>query len=135
MSNNERPPQLDAELVQQFVIACHRDLEETKRLFSEEPRLLNATTDWGGGDFENGLEGAAHTGQREIALFLIENGARVNLFVAAMLGQLEVVKAIIEANPAALESKGAHGIPLMRHALMGGEEAKPVVDYLESRQV
>ena len=135
MSDNERPPQLDGELVQQFVIACHRDVDEVKQFLAQEPRLLNASWDWGGGDFENGLEGAAHTGQREIALYLIENGARVSLVAAAMLGQLEVVKAIIDANPTAIESEGAHGIPLMRHALMGGDEAKPVVEFLESRQI
>ena len=31
------------------------------------------------GDSENGIEAAGHTGQKEIAHFLLEKGARINL--------------------------------------------------------
>lgn len=135
MSMPERPPQLAAPLVQEFVIACHGNLELVKEMLDHNPALLNATWDWGGGDFENGLEGAAHTGQREIALYLIEKGARVNLFAAAMLGQLEVVKSILEANPSAIHSTGAHGISLLRHAQVGGEQSSSIVAYIKSVNV
>lgn len=129
---SERPPALPADLVNQFVRAAHGDFATVKTLLAEEPALLNATWDWGGGDFETALRAAAHTGGREIALHLIEHGARIDLFAAAMLGQLSVVQAIIEANPAAKDSKGAHGIPLMVHAQMGKEDAAEVLVYLQS---
>ena len=35
-------------------------------LLDEQPGLLNATWDWGGGDFETALGGAAHMGRRDI---------------------------------------------------------------------
>jgi hypothetical protein len=132
MSNQERPPQLDANHVQQFVLEAHRDLEIVQELYSQEPRLLHARWDWGGGDWESALEAAAHTGQRDIALFLLSEGARISIFVAAMLGELELVKAIIAVQPAAITSTGAHGIPLRLHAQMGGDEARAVLDYLDN---
>lgn len=129
----DRPPPLPKELVNEFVMKAHGDFDAVKTMLADEPSLLNATWDWGNGDFENALGAAAHTGSREIALHLIEQGARVDLFAAAMLGQLAVVKAIIEANPAALHSKGAHSIPLMMHAQQGGEQAAEVLAYLQAR--
>lgn len=128
----ERPPALPAELVREFVIKAHGDLEGVKQLLEQEPALLNATWDWGGGDFESAIGAAAHTGQKAIAHHLLAKGARMDLYVAAMLGKLEVVKAILEAFPEARHAKGAHGIALIVHAQKGGEEAQAVVDYLEA---
>jgi hypothetical protein len=128
----ERPPALAAAMVQDFVRKAHADFAGTKTLLAEQPALLNATWDWGGGDFEMGIGGAGHMGNREIAEFLIGQGARLDVFVAAMLGKLDIVRAMLTAWPGLLNSKGPHGIPLMRHARAGGEPAKAVVDYLQS---
>ena len=130
--SQERPPALAAELVNEFVLVAHSDFAKVKRLLEEEPSLLNATWDWGGGDFESAMGAAAHTGQRDIALYLIGNGARFDFFAATMLGNLLVVKTIIEAFPQAKDSKGAHGIPLIVHAQKGGEQAEAVLEYLQS---
>jgi hypothetical protein len=135
MSNQERPQQLDAALVNAFVLEAHRDLGKVKELYAQEPRLLHARWDWGNGDWESALEAAAHTGQREIALFLLSKGARMNIFAAAMLGELELVKAIIAIQPAAANSTGAHGIPLRLHAQQGGETAQAVLDYLDALSI
>ena len=67
-----------------------------------------------------------------IAEFLIGQGARLDVFVAAMLGKLDIVRAVLTAWPGLVQSKGPHGITLMRHARAGGEPAKAVGDYLES---
>jgi hypothetical protein len=128
----ERPPALAASLVQEFVRKAHADLAGTKALLAEHPTLLNATWDWGGGDFETGIGGAGHMGNRDIAEFLIGQGARLDVFVAAMLGRLDIVKALITAWPNLLQSMGPHGITLLRHARAGGEHARSVVDYLQS---
>ena len=128
----ERPPALAATMVQEFVRKAHADLPATKAMLAEQPELLNATWDWGGGDFEMGIGGAGHMGNREIAEFLIGQGARLDVFVAAMLGKLDIVRAMLTAWPGLVQSKGPHGITLMRHARAGGEPAKAVVDYLES---
>ena len=128
----ERPPALPPTMVLDFVRKAHADLAGTKALLAEQPSLLNATWDWGGGDFETGIGGAGHMGNRDIAEFLIGQGARLDVFVAAMLGKLDIVRAMLTAWPGLLRSKGPHGISLLRHARAGGEPAKAVVDYLES---
>ena len=127
-----KPAPIAADLVRAFVIAGHGDLEKVTALLAETPGLINATWDWGGGDFETALGGAAHVGQRAIAQYLLAHGARFDLYAAAMLGQLDVVKTILSNNPAARFTPGAHGIPLLAHALRGGAEAEPVVAYLNS---
>jgi hypothetical protein len=127
-----RPDPLQPSLVEEFVRKAHTDLTATKALLAEQPGLLNATWDWGGGDFEMGIGGAGHMGNREIAEFLISHGARMDIFVSAMLGHLDIVKALLTAYPNLLHSKGPHGIPLMVHAKKGGTPAEPVVAYLES---
>ena len=128
----DRPSALDPELVQEFVIKAHGDLDRVKQLLEQEPRLVNATWDWGGGDWETGLGGAAHMGRKDIARYLLAHGARIDLFAAAMLGELEIVKAVIAAFPDARNVPGPHGIPLLAHARAGGDEAADVVRYLES---
>lgn len=125
-------PALSASLVQEFVGNAHGDLDRVKQLLAQEPGLINATWDWGGGDFESGLGAAAHMGRGDIAEFLLENGARIDLFAAAVLGKLEIVKAILSAFPDAIGIAGPHGIPLIAHAKAGGEQAAAVLEYLES---
>lgn len=129
----KRPDPLPPALVREFVGKAHGDLGATKALLAETPGLLNATWDWGGGDFEMGIGGAGHMGNREIAEFLISQGGRMDIFVAAMLGKLVIVKAMLAAYPALLHSKGPHGIPLTAHARKGGLPAEPVVAFLESQ--
>lgn len=129
----EKIPPLEASLVQDFVGNAHGDLGRVKELLAQEPALINSAWDWGAGDFETGLGAAAHMGRRDIALYLLEHGARLDLFAAAMLGNLEVVKAALGAHPGALNILGPHGIPLIAHAQAGGKEAIPVYEYLKSR--
>lgn len=125
-----KPPRLPDEQVKAFVIAAHGDLGKTKALLAQEPRLIHATWDWGGGDFETALGGAAHMGHQDIARFLLENGARIDLFAAAMLGELKLVQATITAFPNAAQVTGPHSISLLAHAQKG--KAETVVRYLES---
>jgi hypothetical protein len=126
-------PALKPELVKDFVIAGHGNLEKTKQMLEATPSLLNASWDWGNGDFEEAIEGAGHVGNRDIALYLISKGARFTLFVAAMLGKLEIVKPMVEAYPDIRLSKGPHGLDLIHHATKGGEQAVEVLNYLKSK--
>ena len=128
----EPKPALDAKLVQEFVGNAHGDLNRVKELLTQEPALVNATWDWGGGDFETALGAASHMGRKDIAEFLLEHGARLDIFAAAMLGKLDVVKAALAAYPDAIKTPGPHGIPLLAHAQAGGENAKAVLEYLQS---
>ena len=128
-------PALESKLVQEFVAVAHSDLNRVKELLAQEPALVNATWDWGGGDFESALGAAGHMGRKDIANFLLEHGARIDIFVAAMLGNLEIVKAALTAYPEAINTPGPHGIPLIAHAKAGGEEAKAVLEFLESQEM
>jgi len=128
----KRSEALDPALTQAIVANAHGDLAQVIELLTQQPKLVNAAWDWGGGDWETPLGAAAHTGQREIATYLLNHGARIDLFAATMLGKLEVVQALLQAFPNALHTPGPHGIPLIAHAHVGGEAAAPVLAYLES---
>ncbi len=123
----DRGPALAPDLVKTFAGAAHANLEKTKEMLTGTPALLNATWDWGGGDFETGLGGASHMGNHEIAEFLIGRGARAGIFAAAMLGQVEIVMALVKAFPGIQNSLGPHRIPLLAHARRG--KAETVVEY------
>ena len=125
------PTAIPTELVRQFVASAHHDLATVQSMLSVEPGLLHASMNWGNGDWETALGAAAHVGRQNIARYLLEQGAHLDLFAAAMLGYVDVVKSIVLANPQAKYAKGPHGISLLRHAYMGGEAARDVVAYLE----
>lgn len=127
-SQNKEPIKL--ELVKEFVSKAHSDLTRVKELLDQEPNLLNSSWDWGAGDFETGIGGAGHMGRVDIAEYLLSKGARMDIFVAAMLGHLDIVKATLTAYPTLKTSKGPHGLKLLHHARKGGDRAKVVLDYL-----
>lgn len=130
-----KPPALPPERVQATVGQSHRSLEHVMQLVEETPLLANACWDWGGGDFETPLEAAAHTGQRAIAEYLLSKGARPSLFAAGMLGQLELVKAFMAADPHAHLIPGPHGFTLLHCVKAGQEAAQPVLDWLLAQGV
>jgi len=125
-----KPPALPLDKVQATVGLAHRDLAGVMKLVEETPLLANASWDWGGGDFETPLQAAAHTGGHAIAEYLLSKGARIEIYAAAMLGQLDFVKAVLALNPKAHEIPGPHGFTLLHCAKQGGAEAKPVYDWL-----
>ena len=122
-------PALDCERVFAFVKAGHNDLAAVTSMLSEEPLLLNAAWDWGGGDFETALGGAGHVGNAAIARYLIDRGARADLFALTMLGETDLVIPMLERFPTLLDAPGPHGFTLLHHARVGGDAAAPLVDY------
>ena len=126
----DRGPQIESARVKEFVIAGHANLDKVKEMLAAQPALINATWDWGGGDFETALGGASHMGRPDIAEFLLAHNARMDLFAAAMLGKIEIVKAAVAAFPNIVKVPGPHGIPLIAHAEKGGATA--VVEFLRS---
>src|SRR5262249_15856947 len=126
----EHHPQFDRARVKRFVIAGQRNLAAVKAMLTEEPNLMNGAMDWGNGDFETALGGASHMGRRDIAEYLLEHNARMDIFAATMLGRLEIVEAAVAAFPNIVSVPGPHGIPLVAHAEKGGAAAKVVLDFL-----
>ena len=127
-----KKPQINRLLVQDFVIYAHMDVPMVKKLLDKEPALVNAFMDWGGGDWESALGAAAHMGNREMAEMLLERGARIDIFCATMMGQLEAVKAFLTLEPKLIDAKGPHGFSLHFHAQLAGNDADKMVDYLQS---
>ncbi|HUS01596.1 MAG TPA: hypothetical protein VMY77_07710 [Chitinophagaceae bacterium] len=121
------------ETVKEFVIAGHGKLDVVKQMLQEYPNLLYSRYDWGNGDFEEAIEGAGHVGNKEIAQYLIEKGARANIYVLTMLGETSIVKAILERYPSLLNGKGPHGLSLLHHAKAGGESSKELYSYFEEK--
>ena len=124
---------LPPDLVKEFVIAGHKDLDKVKSMLQETPALIYATWDWGGGDFETAIEGAGHVGNREIANYLIQKGARTNLFVLTMLGEKKIVTSFLDKFPEYIEARGPHGFTLLHHANVGGQYASELADYLKGK--
>lgn len=124
-------PRQDPTLVRAVVARSHGAFDEVKRLVGISRELAKANWDWGFGDWESALGAASHTGRRGIAEFLIEHGARPTIFSAAMLGQVDVVRALLAAHPGLQRNGGPHGITLLQHARAGGAEAALVVELLE----
>lgn len=129
-----RHPPLDKDLVFEFVRAGHNNLPRVKELLAQEPMLLNAMWDWAAGDWETALGGASHLGNRDNARYLLDRGARIDAFCAAMLGERAVVQALLIANPATARAKGPHGYTLLYHVAISGDisSAEQIKSLLEA---
>lgn len=123
-------PAQDPALVKEVVGVSHANLKRVQELVERQPALARASMDWGFGDWETCIDAASHVGNKPIADFLLQNGARPTIFSAAMMGQLDVVKAFIAARPGVQKTYGPHGITLMAHARAGGADSAAVVQYL-----
>ena len=105
------------DLVAVLVVAlAHGDIDSVRGALERDATLANATVDWAGGDWESALGAASHMHRRDIAELLLEHGARLDVFAAAMLGDVEVVRAVLAAHPEMRDATGPHGIPLAAHA-------------------
>jgi len=127
------PAPIDLKLVYEFVSVAHTDFKRVQEMLLQEPNLVNATWDWGEGDWETALGAAAHMGRADIANFLLQNGSRLDIFAAAMLGKFEIVMAAVKDNPEIINILGPHGIPLIDHAKAGGEASAHVANFLEKQ--
>ncbi len=114
-------PQLTPEIIREFVIASHFNLNKVQSMLAERPSLLTVRHPWGENDFEDGLGAASHVGNRSIAEFFLEQGVPLSIFAAAMLGRTSDVAAFIQANPKQANAHGAHGIPILFHASLSGD--------------
>ncbi len=126
-------PTQTPELAREMVGVSHGNLERVNELLALHPTLANAAWDWGFGDWETALGAASHVGNPGIARALLSHGARPSIFSAAMLGQLAVVRAFVDASPGIQGTPGPHGITLLAHARAGGDAAKPDLEYLVAK--
>jgi hypothetical protein len=136
-----RYPSMNDEMVSGIVGASHGNFDKVKELVKARPELAGASWDWGFGDWETALGAASHVGRRDIAEFLIANGARPDIFTYTMMGMLKSVQEIIETVPGVQSHPGPHGITLLQHAknrlenkeitVSDKENVNKVISYLE----
>ena len=129
-SQGEATTLLDHSMVNTFVAKSHGDIETIKDLLKKEPALVNCARDWGEGDWETGLGAASHVGRKDIAKLLLDSGARIDAFAAAMLGMKGVIAELLKAQKDLHAVAGPHGIPLLNHAIHGGDDATEVFELL-----
>ncbi|HYY90363.1 MAG TPA: ankyrin repeat domain-containing protein [Candidatus Dormibacteraeota bacterium] len=106
--------------VREFVIAGHGNLDKVKQMLHEHPEYLNVAYQWGEKDTETAIQAAAQVGNAPIAEFLLGEGAPLEICTAAMLGRDSEVKRRLDENPTSAKATGAHGIPLLPHAVWSG---------------
>ena len=110
-----------------YVGSAHGDFAAVKQLLAEHPTILNRPASWG----ELALGAAAQTGQVAIAEHLLALGAPLDICTAAMLGRAETVAAMLPTEPLGANATGAHGIPLLYHAVITGQQ--DIVETLLAR--
>lgn len=119
------------EEIREFVIAGHGNLHKVKQILAERPDFLNIAYEWRPDDTETALQGAAHVGSREIAEYLLAQGAPLDICTAAMLGRQSDVERFLLEDTTNINANGAHGIPLLTHAALSGDVA--LVEILAAR--
>ncbi len=99
----------------------HGNLDKVKQMLAENPQLLNASYRWNENDRETAVQAAAQVGSAQVAKFLLEQGAPLEICTAAMLGQRDAVERLLKDEPQSATATGAHGIPLLPHAVWSGD--------------
>ena len=125
----EKSPSI--EQVREFVIASHGNFEKVKQMLAENPSLLTTGYQWNESDNETPIQAAAQVGNKPIAEYLIERGAPLDICTAAMLGRRQEVQSRLDANPIQVKATGAHGIPLLPHAVWSDDQ--DLVQFLFER--
>jgi uncharacterized protein len=109
------------EQAKEFVTAAHFNLERVREMLTKQPELLQIAYLWREDDPETAIMAAAHMGNRPIAEFLLEQGAPLAIYTAAMLGRKDDVKRMLDEDPTQAKVHGAHSIPLMSHVALSGD--------------
>lgn len=103
----------------ELVAHAHGDPSRVRELLDAHPELIDVRyAPWN----ETPLEAAAHTGSADVAHLLLERGATPNHVAWAMLGRTAELRALLAARPELAQTPGAHGISLLFHAALSGQE-------------
>ena len=119
MQTEQKP--LNPDQLREFVINAHFNLEKTKQTLAENPALLNQAYKWNENDYETAIQAAAQLGSVPIIELLLEKGAPLDICTAAVLGKREEVESRLDQDPSMAKAAGAHGIPLLPHAVWSND--------------
>lgn len=112
--------QFSQDIIRQFLIDAHGNLDGVKATLAQHPALLHVAYAWSADDSETAIQAAAHMGNRPIAEYLLGLGAPLAIYTAAMLGRRDDVARILHDDPAQAGARGGHGISLLSHVAMSG---------------
>lgn len=109
---------LSEDQIRDFVVAAHGNLPRVREMLARHPGLVNTRHQWADNDSETPIQAAAQVGSRPVVEYLLERGAPLEICTAAMLGRKDDVQHMLDGDPALIQARGAHGIPLMPHAAL-----------------
>ena len=112
---------LSEDLIREFVIAGHGSLIRVQQMLAQHPDLLNASYKWGENDYETAIQAAGQLGNVPIAEFLLSKGAPLEICTLAILGRVDDLRERLDLDPENVNAVGAHGIPLLPHAVWSGD--------------
>jgi len=96
---------------------CHGDLASVKAIFEAEPQMVDALNAVDPAAIDETPQGAAaHTQSTKIISYLLRQGVKPDIFMAAAMGRADEVLAFLNGNPELVCALGAHRIPLIAHA-------------------
>ncbi len=108
MQTQQQPP--STEQIREFVIAGHGNLDKVKQMLAENPQLLNASYQWNDNDRETAIQAAAQVGNAQVARYLIDKGAPLEICTAATLGQRDEVERRLKDDPGNAVAKSNYEI-------------------------
>ncbi len=100
------------------------NLEEVKEMVAADPSLVNTKHRTGA----TGILFALYNGHKEIAEFLARRKPDLDIFEAACLGRIELVKALVEADPRMVKAYSGEGFTALGLVAYMGQ--KEVAQYL-----
>jgi hypothetical protein len=109
-------PKQDPAIVGEFVGSAHRNFDRVREMLEANPELIVSAWEWGFGDWETALGAASHMGRLDIGQYLLDHGARADVFSMVLLGKLDAVQAMLAADKSIATTPGPHGISLLKHA-------------------
>jgi len=114
----ERPDLADVPqaLQNQVTGSSHANLEKLRALVeADRRRVFSVST-----DDELAIEASAHTGNREIMRYHLDHGAPFSLPTAASMGDLAMMRFLLDRDPLLVHERGAHDFAPMHYAAIGG---------------
>lgn len=127
-------PSIDLAITKNVVLFSHFNLEGLKEIVDNRPELARSSYDWAFGDWESAIGAGSHVGRWDIIDYLINNGARPTVFTHIALGQVDIVKAILESNPDIKKTSGPHGISMIQHAIISARSKDRSDKHLKALQ-
>lgn len=106
------------EIIDELVGVAHGDFGRVKEILEQHPGIVNSPARWG----ETAIGAAAQMRQREMAEYLIEKGAPLDICTAAMLGMEDKVRTMLREDPSLKDAKGAHDIPVLYYPVITGNK-------------